>query len=100
MAAINDQLATADLLIKHGATIDGQDNAQKTPFLLAINNGILRHIQVIKYSTESMCHFIPSGNSDVADLLIKHGATIKNLELNANDGMPIMHWAAEKGYFV
>lgn len=43
--------------------------------------------------------FIRLGNSDVADLLIKHGATIKNLELNVNDGKPILHWAAEKGDF-
>lgn len=48
LASINDQLTTADLLIKNGATIDVQDNAKKTPLLLAINNGILRHNISIK----------------------------------------------------
>lgn len=42
-------------------------------------------------------HFMCLGNSDVADLLIKNGATINNMELYVIDGKPILHWAAEKG---
>lgn len=38
-----------------------------------------------------------TGNSDVADLLIKHGASIKNLEQAVNDGKPIICWASERG---
>lgn len=107
MAAINDQLATAESLIRHGATIDVQDNAQKTPLLLSINNGIyytsplqnsMKNITLRVSSTVySICHFFRVGNSDIADLLIKNGATIKNLDQYVIDGKPILHWAAEKG---
>lgn len=50
LAAINDQLATAELLIRNGATVNVQDNAQKTPLLLAMNNGTSLHLQDDKFS--------------------------------------------------
>lgn len=45
LAAISDKEKVADLLIRNGATVDVQDDAQKTPLLLAIDNGNASYFQ-------------------------------------------------------
>lgn len=105
LAARNDHLDATNVLLAHGAHVEGPQDSGWTPLHFAARHGglpvvtlLLNHHATLTARTKhqfTALHLAAiSGNVDVVDLLLKRGA---ELEVRNHDGQTPLHLAARFG---